>query len=230
MLYSIFPIALVAAAIDPVHLSVTVPEVSSVVALIEVSVCPCEDAITPLLIRLVLPLVFVAVPGPPFPQALPGPESVLEVPFEVAFVLPIVLTETPRPVVLVKPLINVSIHELLDPLSVLHRVLELPLVPVALFIHEYPVAFQLPLVPLPNVSLSSAALPETLPLLNSTRPLPLVSLPLPIGELSPSFGFVLLVEAVIDRPIHQPLKAQPVLLIVLPLPLENSLFLLVFIE
>jgi hypothetical protein len=59
ILDSIFPLTFVVTSIGPEHFAIAVSEIAFVISLEDVAIGPCEDAITPFFVVLVLTLVLV---------------------------------------------------------------------------------------------------------------------------------------------------------------------------
>jgi hypothetical protein len=91
MLYSLLPVAFIAATIAPVHLSVSMPHIIEVIALISVATGPRKYAITTFLIVCVFSFVLIGFTWSSLPDSVAMPQSVLEVALEEAAVGPIIL-------------------------------------------------------------------------------------------------------------------------------------------
>ena len=88
------PMAFVKTAILPVHFSISASKVIFVVSLVQMAADPRINPISLFLVIFELSFVFIAGACSFFPYSVSASHSVAEVPFVIAAVLPIVLSET----------------------------------------------------------------------------------------------------------------------------------------
>ena len=119
MLYSIFPLSLIEASIIPVHFTIAISTIISIVSFVNVSTGPCKNAISWLFIVRILSLVLITIASPSLPQPMSISESIFEISFEITAICPIVLSKTTRFAIHIKPLVNISIVKFLNSLTML---------------------------------------------------------------------------------------------------------------
>lgn len=88
------PIAFVEASILPVHFSISASKVIFIVSLIKMAADPSINAISFFFVIFELSFVFIAGSCSFFPDPVSASHSVAEMPFVIAAVFPIVLSET----------------------------------------------------------------------------------------------------------------------------------------
>jgi hypothetical protein len=212
----------IVASISPEHFAVSVSKVALVVSLKNVAISPSEDTIPPFFVILILTLVLVRDTRGTFPETLTGAKAVGKVTLEVALVFPVILPVTTGCPVLEKPLVNISVHKLLNTLPMLKGIFILALVSIAIFSHKHSVPLRFADSPFSHICLSVQALPESFSLFDAIIPFSFVHLFLGVSELSSAVRFVVVVVTVVGRTVWESLKSYARFFVIIPLPLINS--------
>ncbi len=225
MLNSLAPNPLVDAAVDPVHLSVAVALVITIVTLVQISTGPLEDTITVLLVHVVVTLVRVYLPvwHRFLPLALPMLHSILEIAYIGLPVLPLVLSEAVWLTAHVLPRVHVAVRKKVCAVAVLQTVFPFAFVSVAVLPLVHPVAVSFGLLPLAQVRVLVDASPDAVALLSSEHPLAVVRLAVGPGVNSLAVRLVVLEVAFVHVSVLVLLEAAAVALVLLPLAFEDAL-------
>lgn len=119
MLNSLFPVALVAAPVVPIHLAIAMPHIVEVIAFVGVAARPSKYSVAALLIVCVFTLILVGFAWSSLPNTVSVPQAVLEVAFKEASVRPIIFAVARRLAIYVTADVYVSVCELLSTLPML---------------------------------------------------------------------------------------------------------------
>lgn len=92
MLYTLFPIPLIAASITPIHFSIAMPHIIEVVPLIGVSTRPCKYAIATFFVVSIFSLIFIGLTWSSLPYSIAMPQTIFEIAFEKTAVGPIIFS------------------------------------------------------------------------------------------------------------------------------------------
>ena len=226
ILDAVTPLALVAASIFPIHLTIPVPFIVLVATLIVIPGLPSKNTYSCFLIVLVRAFVHIAVLGVEslLPFTLAMFEAVLEFSNVYAPIFPLVLALTLRLAIDVDSCEDIAICKEIRTLPVLKAVQPLSFESVAIFPLMNSVASGLGLVPLTDVAVTKDSLPDTLAFFEPVCPLTFVYLA--VGPCVNTFAVRLAVEevALISVSVRIAFHATTTSGIILPLAFIDARF------
>lgn len=216
------PLALIVAAIAPLHGSKSITMVEVVVALVAIARLPLKDAVPMLHVVHELAIVLVAVRPLVFlPTSVPVFESVLEVSNVRGSALPLIVSEAFRLAIGVGATVRVSIGEDVRTFAMLEAVEPFTFISVAIFPKVHSVAIHFAVAPLADVAFALDAFPSAIAMLDRLLPFSVVNFAVRPRVDALAVRLVAQVKADVLRAVAENLKAVAVASIVQPFALVD---------